>query len=277
MAQYIKFRLTAAKVGVSMALAALIAGIAEKVHAAPPVVQARPAAVDSFLKLDGVTGQSKTDFLKLENKWNKLNSAFLKLDKQLSTIYHKGAINSTFLKIDAANTEFLKIDAANAEYLKIADASAEFLKIGGTAANSNELGGLTPDAFLQGHGNVVSGEATVTSPTQSQQLLATPDGTLSVQLQTSDGVPRLNIHNSSNNSLPAVQDLDTVGGTSTTTSTPIAPGDNTTDLGRTGNQVHVQIFPAGTFNEVVTLTVSVEPVPSTGGYTAVGQMLLGNL
>jgi hypothetical protein len=280
MAQYIKFRLTAAKVGVSMALAALIAGIAEKVHAAPPVVQARPAAVDSFLKLDGITGESKKDFYKLELKYDKLNSALNKLQSQLGTIYHKSTINSEFLKVVTANSEFLKSDAANSEFLKTVDASGEFLKISGTAANSNELGGLTPDAFFQGHGNVVSGEATVTSPTQSAPLLATADGTLSVSLKTSDGELLVNITNSTGNSLPAVQDLGeasgSVPGSTTTSSTTFAPGDNSIRLGsNVAAQLHLQIFPAGDFNEVVTLTVSVEPIAATGGYTAVGQMLNG--
>jgi hypothetical protein len=281
MAQYIKFRLTAAKVGVSMALAALIAGIAEKVHAAPPVINAKPAAVDYFLKLDGVTGESKNDFLKLELKYNKLNGLITGVERQLTKVYKKAVVNAEFLKIDTANSEFLKTDDASAEYLKIADASSEFLKIGGTAANSSELGGLAPDAFFQGDGNVVSGEASVTGSQKSQQLLSTPDGTLTVQLATnSDGAPYLNIHNGGSNSLPVVQDLGEANsevGTTTSSST-IGPGNNQIQLGgQQANQLHLQIFPAGNFNEVVTITVSVVPTPSTGAYTAVGQMLLGNL
>jgi hypothetical protein len=279
MAQYIKFRLTAAKVGVSMALAALIAGIAEKVHAAPPVIRAQPAAIDSFLKLDGITGESKNDFLKLELKYNKLNGLITGVERQLTKVYKKAVVNAEFLKIDTANSEFLKTDDASAEYLKIADASSEFLKIGGTAANSSELGGLAPDAFFQGHGNVVSGEASVTGSEKSQQLLSTPDGTLTVQLATnSDGAPYLNIHNGGSDSLPAVQDLGEADIGTTTSSSTIGPGNNQIQLGgQQANQLHLQIFPTGNFNEVVTITVSAEPAASGGGYTAVGQMLLGNL
>jgi hypothetical protein len=68
MADYIRFRLTAAKAGASMALLALIGGLAARGDASPPTLNAVPAkaSTGSFLKLGGITGNAKTSFLKIQ-------------------------------------------------------------------------------------------------------------------------------------------------------------------------------------------------------------------
>jgi hypothetical protein len=104
MAEHIKLRLAAAKIGVAMAFFGLLAGLAEKARAVTPQ---RPAA--NFLReLSIPTGGVDTTVI------HKLDSALATLEHKLSTSFtttHK--LNQTFLKIKSANTEFLKIKSAN--------------------------------------------------------------------------------------------------------------------------------------------------------------------
>jgi hypothetical protein len=295
MAEYIKFRMAAAKLSVSMAFFALLAGLAEQARAASAA--AKPAAPANFLR------ESASSRLV-----NVPTSVILKLDSALATLEHKLAtsfdtshkINQTFLKIKSANTEFLKIRSADAQFLKIdgltsaltpleqkidavgttflkiTDANAEFLKVGSTAANSSALGGLAPSAFFQGNGHVVS--AATTAPTTSgttSPLLSLPGGIIVVSVSDVPGQGlNLIIHNGTGALLPAVQDGH---------STPISlqpNADTTVVLGATdtANEVHLQIFPSGqTFPDVVTLIVSSAPPPSGGAPMVVGQAFTGGV
>ncbi|HTX30026.1 MAG TPA: hypothetical protein VMD09_01500 [Solirubrobacteraceae bacterium] len=254
-----------------MALLALLAGIADRVESARAAVRAQPAAA-SFLKLNGITGNTKSAFLKVESKYYKLQNALTKVENTLA---------AKVVTIASANATFLTIKDANAQFMKSDQAFGTFLTLGGTAANSNELGGLSPDAFFQGQGNVVTGAVTVTKSSQ-QQLLASPGGIIVVDLGVdSDGVPSLTIQNNAGNELPAVQDLGEspppAGGTGSqsTSSQNLPTGQTTLTLSTAASQLHLQIFPAGSFDQVATLTVSVEPALNGGGFSAVGQMLNG--
>src|SRR5207248_29892 len=83
MADYIRFRLTAAKVGVSMALLALIAGVAEKARPGPSHVNAtRASSSNLFLKLGGLSQALKIDFLKVEKKIVKLDQLAIKIENK---------------------------------------------------------------------------------------------------------------------------------------------------------------------------------------------------
>jgi hypothetical protein len=291
MPEYIKFRLTAAKVGVSMALAALVGGLAEKLGSAPPTVRASRASFNGFLKLDGIKGETKTSFLKLEGRFLKLDSALTTVEHKLAkNFYLKHTVDTTFLKIkDAsaqflkltdANTQFLKLIDANASFLKITDANNQFLKLGGTAANSSQLGGLTPDAFVQGHANVVSGAASINDGT-SQPLMQTPDGVITVSVSVDgSGAQSLVIHNGSATDLTAVFDPTAVERTlpagqdfSFALGNRAAPGSVPTF---SPTMTHVQIFPGGALRDVLTVTVSTE-MPVNGANQVVGQMLIGLL
>ncbi len=292
MADYVKFRLTAAKVGVSMALMALVAGVAEKIQAAPAQIRATPAASTKLLKLGSVTGNTKSAFIKLEQKYVKMHSALIGLENTLAHKYMKiRDANAQFLKITDANGKWLKIDDANAQFLKINDANQEFLKHDGTAANSQLLGNMPPNAFFQGHGNVVSGAQTVGSG-GTQQLVATPDGAISILIGLSQPAaggpvsPTLTVRNNTGQLLPAVQDLGTNNGQSAPSSTggiSLKPGDNTIPLPAGTSQFHLQTFPSqsggfqsGGFNSIIAVLVSLEPNPSDGSqYLASGQMLDG--
>lgn len=288
MADYIRFRLAAARLGVSMAFFALLAGVAERAQAAT-----RPAPAGNFLRqisipkgggIDRIVIQKLDSALAtLEHKLttsietaNKIDRTFLKIKSADSTFLKIKTANTSFLKIDSANANFLKIDDANASFLKIDDANTEFLKIDGMAADSSELGGLTPDAFFQGNGHVVSGAVNAVGASASQ-LLALPGGIIVVDVSTHVGAPGvdLTIHNATGAALPAVQD---VAGQ--------APGNVTLPNGQTytlnltaqSNQITYQIFPSGSaFPDVVTLMVSIE-IPQSGGQpSAVGQAFTGGL
>lgn len=158
---------------------------------------------------------------------------------------------------------------------KIDDANSEFLTIDSTAPNSSELGGLTPDAFFQGSGHVVTGAAAATtSPTQ---LLALPGGIIVVSVLVIRGSDlEVVIHNGTRSNLPAVQDG--------------IPGPITLNAGAdkpiilagaaaagSAAQLHLQIFPSGTaFPEAVTLILSAES-PQSGGTRVVAQAFTGGV
>jgi hypothetical protein len=293
MAEYIKFRLTAAKASVTMAFFALLGGLigprAEAQERGPTANAASFSWGTHYLKLDGLNGVTQKVFQKLEIK---LNSTFLKLNQTLtSDFYSKHKVDSTFLKIRnanaqflklrSANANFLKIEDANADFLKITDANQKFLKIAGTAANASELGGLTPDAFVQGHANVVSGATSITDG-NSQPLLHSADGMITASVSADRaGNQFLVIHNGSSTALTAVVDPTAVEYQLPAVQDTQIPLNNlVVGAGPTTNNptmTHVQIFPGGALNEVMTLTVSTEPPVNGGPNTAVGQMLIGLL
>ena len=264
MADYIKLRVAAARLGVSVAFFALLAGVAERARAATA-----PTPSGSFLREASVPAGHGIDRVIL-----KLDSALATLEHKLNTSFdttHK--LNQTFLKIKSANASFLKIDDANASFLKIDDATNEFLKIDSTAANAAELGGLTPESFFQGNGHVVTGS--VVADATATPLLSLPGGIIVASVSSTPGAGvQLMIHNGTSVDLPAVQD-----GNADAITLP-ANGDRAILLGPEGNanQLHLQIFPNGSaFPEVVTLIVSSEDV--TGGPTpsVVGQAFTGGV
>jgi hypothetical protein len=277
MAEYIKFRLTAAKAAVTMAFMALVGGAVSSAEANQKGPDARAASSSAqFLKLDGITGITRTAFLKLdlalaslEHKLSteffsahKINTTFLKIKSANTDFLKILTANANFLKLSTANANFLKIDDANLNFLKITDANNEFLKLTGTAANSSELGGLTPDAFFQGRGNVVSGAATVSTGGAAQQLLSLPGGIIVVTVsQNSDGI-HLTINNGTSSALPAVQ---TQGGQAPG-AVSLAPG--TTEIAMTRGtsiayELTLQILPNASFQSVVTMILTTDPGPST--------------
>ncbi len=267
MADFIKLRLAAARMGVSMAFFALLAGIADRAGANPLVSGSDSGLLRQATTAAGAAGRPTTLL--------KLDSALLKLEHKLSTSFettHK--LNQTFLKIKSANTEFLKIKSANTTFLKIDDANAEFLKIDATAANAGELGGLSPSAFFQGNGHVVTGAVPAVSGTATQ-LLALPGGIIVVDVQNTPGVGlQLIVANGTGSALPAVQSL---GGTASQL-TLSAQSPTSIQLGNAAAQLHLQIFPSGqAFPDVVTIIISAE-VPLSGGSPAVvGQAFTGGV
>ncbi|HEY5431495.1 MAG TPA: hypothetical protein VIK04_20435 [Solirubrobacteraceae bacterium] len=274
MADYIKLRVAAARLGVSMAFFVLLTGVAERARAA-----AAPTPSGSFLREASVPAGHGIDrvILKLDSALatleHKLNTSFDTTHKLNQTFLKIKSADASFLKIKSANASFLKIDDANASFLKIDDANASFLKIDSTAANAAELGGLTPESFFQGNGHVVTGS--VVAGATATPLLSLPGGIIVVSVSSTPGAGvQLMIHNGTSVDLPAVQD-----GNADAITLP-ANGDRAIPLGPEGNanQLHLQIFPNGSaFPEVVTLIVSSEDV--TGGPTpaVVGQAFTGGV
>lgn len=304
MAEYIKFRLTAAKAAVTMAFLALVGGLPEAAGADQKNPTAKAASFSwgtNYLKLDGLNSATQKVFQTLEHKLNstflkvnhtltasfydkhKIDTTFLKIDTANKLYYKEQQVNASFLKIEDANTSFLKIDAASAEFLKITDANNAFLKIDATAANAQKLGGLTPDAFVQGHANVMTGTVQLNGDGRPQTLIAMADGSVRVALiVNSDGTEIIVVHNGTSEALTGVADPTAVEFSA-------APGQDaqitagTTKANVSGGtpdgslMTHIQIFPNGVLRNVVTLTVSSEPQTQGGQITAVGQMLIGLL
>jgi hypothetical protein len=291
MAEYIKYRVTAAKVGVTMALLGLISGLVERAAAKPSHGDAKKAAaVDylkfdtHYLKLDGLSTAERNVFLKLEYKLNqvlvgldhKLNQVLVGLDHKLSSsFYDKHKVDQTFLKIRDAGAEYLKIDAASQTYLNITDAASKYLKIDGVAADSHKLGGMTSDQFVQGRGGVVSGEATVAGDGSVRPVLQSPDGKFVVTISGNADQAFVNINNGSGALLPAVQQAD--GGIPKTAD--LAPGNNIISLigFSAPHQLHLQVFGNDRLHEAMTLTLSTEPSSTQGLTQVVAQLLIGLL
>ncbi len=252
MAEYIRFRMTAAKAGATMALAALIAGVAERAHASAP---ARGQEAGFFVKLTGLSGEVKTVLSKIEAKVVKLDTAVGQVQKKLRTEYYiKGETNKIFMKIRTAN--------------------AEFLKKADTAANSQLLGNKPPSAFVQGNrASVVSGVlGNLTS--KAQQLLSLPGGIIVVSIANTPGAaPTLTIHNATGGTLVAVGDVN-----GTPTSLTLKPGDNVLPAVQAPQDLRIQIFPGGTFTEVVSILIGLIPNPSNNNQIeAVAQAFTGGV
>jgi hypothetical protein len=284
MAEYIKFRLTAAKVGVTMALLGLIAGLADRAQSKP---QYATASFPGTLKVIPLTVVSDLQTLNtrcerdpklmpltcvLDSGVLGLDKAVGKIDTALAKLEYK--VNTSFLKIKSADAEFLKITDASSEYLKIDAANSQFLKIRATAANSSELGGLTPDAFFQGHGNVVSGATTISANSQSQTLLTLPGGIIVISVAANADQLTITVTNNSGAPIPAVEDGD---------SNPITiPQGQSNPVPALANnaqahQIHLQLMPNAAFTDVVTVMISSEPSPTGSGIEVVGQAFTGSV
>src|ERR1700738_475216 len=75
MAEYVRYRVTAAKVGVTMALLGLISGVAERAQAKQTRAPDKSKSVGcgrNYLKLDGLNKLEKSVFVKLEQKLDKV-------------------------------------------------------------------------------------------------------------------------------------------------------------------------------------------------------------
>ena len=270
MAEYIRFRLTSAKLGVTMALAALIGGVADRAQA-QSAAPGKPAPL--FVKLTGITGPVRTVLAKIEQKCITLGNEIGSLEKKVRTDYYtKDQIGKVYLKDATANAEFLKIRDATTEFVKKADALAEFVIKGETVANSNELGGLPAQDFVQGQGGVVTGAVTFAPGSSGPQTLLQGPGTngaiIVVCKPHAGGGIDVNIHNANPSALPAVQDVN-----GQMNSTPIPSGGSTLVTIAGTEQIHIQTFPVSGFNQVLTLTISGEA--NAGGISIVGQMVSG--
>jgi len=253
MAEYVKLRMTAAKAGVTMALLALLGGLAERSRAATP--ESAQASSLNFLNLSGISSAISGNLLKVEKKLLKIDDTLLKIERNVSKNY---------LKVKSANGEFLKIRSANSTFLKIDDANAKFLKVT-DAAN-----------FLQGKGNVVSGALSGLN-SQSQQLLSLPGGIIVVSVANlPGGAPELTIHNGTANTLVGAVDM---GDGSVSRAVTLKPNADTQlpAVQSSAAEIRLQIFPGGTFTNVVSILIGLSPNPSNNQIEAVAQAFTGGV
>jgi hypothetical protein len=290
MAEYIKFRLTAAKVGVTMAFLALLAGLTDRAQAAAP-----PPPPANFLRETSTGGVNRIVIQKLDSALatlehklatnftttHKLNQTFLKIKSANTSFLKIKSANSSFLKIKSANTDFLKIDDANANFLKIDDANAsflkiddansEFLKVGGTATNASELGGLSPSSFVQGGGAVITNAISSLAVSNTPATLLTVPGAVVLSVANTVGAGiQIDIRNLTGQTLASVVD----NGNGTTSEHDLNPPSQVNPFGTTSfpfpttgsppvGQVHIQIFPNPALSEAVTMVVSTESSTTT--------------
>ncbi len=263
MADYVKLKGTAAKVGVMMALLALLAGIAETTGPGPAKAAMMPAAAMPQpnaqgaqvpkgkipLRLKGLSSELRRDF-------RTIGAALFGLDSRLE---EEEGIFYYFTHTTAKH------------FLTTSGASKKYLAISGTARNANELRGLSPSAFVQGDGGLVSGAATLSGVTKPQKLLSTPG--IEVDVATNgDGFPSLTIKNSTGLLIPAIQDQ---GGTDGGVTLQSGANPLTLSLQNGIDQFRLQTFPVGSFNRVVTLIISISFNSAQGSSSFAGQLLDG--
>jgi hypothetical protein len=271
MAQRIKLRLTTAKVGVSMALAALVGGVVEKLSSGRGELQiTRASSPGNFIKLGGLPQKIRTDFQKveqkvvtLEKKWFKLNQESSALSSELASTEQK--LVKDYLTGQQIDATFLKTSAAEAKFLKITTAAAEYLKI--TAAKNE---------FIQGRGGVVSAATRALADGSVTQLLKSPDGSLVVSLKTNADIISVLIDNTTGALIPAVQTTDNVAPQPLN----LTPGNNVIPLRSPliAHRLQLQTFGDGSSQAATTLVLSSEPAASNSKEPqVVAQMLIGLL
>jgi hypothetical protein len=274
MAEYVKFRMRTAKVGVSMALLAFIAGVAEKAQANPQPTATASAGGLNFLKLTGLSKAISGNLLKIEAKIVKIDSAVASLERKEA-------------KMERTLNGFYKPQKIDATFLKITDANNTFLKNTATAADSQKLGGIPAGQYFQGRGNVMTNAVSITDGTTQPGLQgAKPmmgDGSVKVLIGLSPSVggpgpePAVFLQNtqttgSINFTVNGGKNADPNGGSS------IGPGQTVTLIPAVQDQgqLDVQLFGGGGgAGKVWTLTVS--DVGGAGGHSFVGQLLIGLL
>ncbi len=162
MAEYIRFKWTRAKAGVTMAFLALLGGAVERAANADAarghVAASNPATWTPKLSLGGLNGNLRTSLIKIE--------------KDFASLYQKDkkAIAAVSIKDDKAIAgdrptswrTSIPSSRLNGTFLTQADAAIKFLPAQGEAANSAELNGKPASAFISGAGAIATGGTTAT-------------------------------------------------------------------------------------------------------------------
>jgi hypothetical protein len=188
MADYVRARITAAKIGVGLTLAGVVAGVVERVRPQAPAAPARLTAKDG-----AVTAAQKTVAAQLVNKIGSAqikNHSLLYKDfknHQVMSYAHLKDIKHLQSKTKTLTSEAkaFKLSVAalkaglGAVYNK-AQSNAKFLPKTGTAANAAKLAGLTKADFVNGHGSVYTGVQHISEGDDPKTLLTVP-GVVTVQ------------------------------------------------------------------------------------------------
>jgi len=266
MAEYIRFKWTRAKAGVTMAFLALLGGVVEQTANAEAArghaAASTPATWTPKLSLNGITGNLRTSLVKIEKDFQSL---YVKDQKQI------GAVKASVAEFKV--NVYTKTEA-NTTFLTDKDATLDYLAKEGTAANSSELGGLSPQAFVQGDGGVATGTATATITDGTVPLVESADKALTVTAEVTGNGQQITITN--NTASP----IDWITGN--THGTINGGAQATIGLGTPSSvdQATVQLLPAvqppAVQNQAFTLIVSTEPgAVASGTQRFVAQMLNG--
>jgi hypothetical protein len=266
MAEYVKFRLTAAKAGVTMAFLALLGGIAEAKPWAGKTTRARETAASTakwqpVLSLHGVTGSLRTSLVRIERDFA---TVYAKDQKALAA-----ATGKVYAKIER------QLDST---FLTDKDAQGEFLAKDATAADAAELGGKTAGAFIQGSGGVATGGATASLTGGLIGLLHSADGTLTVSVGITASGPEVKIQNNSSSAIDWISSVP-VGLAASPTNGGTIQGNGFVTLGlgsAATAQVTFQFLPA-VQSQAFTLVLSTETASASAGTQRfVGQMVSGD-
>ena len=213
MAEHVRRRITAARVSVSVAVAAVIAGVAGDGSGAKDVAtfdqaarfELEPGSITSkyvqngsLLYRDFKRGELYSKDM-IDDKFWKIGDAnleFLTIDEAadkyltiaagekfmpLGAAYDKEHVDTTFLKLTEAAEKYLTISAADQKFMPLGaaykkdEADATFYKAGSTVENSHKLAGLGPSEFVRGDGSVFTGVATASEGNTAPTLLEVPD------------------------------------------------------------------------------------------------------
>jgi hypothetical protein len=261
MAEYIRFKWTRAKAGVTMAFLALLGGVVEQTANAEAArghaAASNPATWTPKLSLNGITGNLRTSLVKIEKDFQSL---YVKDDK---------AISAVKASVVAFKTKVYSKTQADTTFLTDKDATLDYLGKDGTAANSSELGGLSAQAFLQGDGGIATGTATATITDGTVPLVESADKALTVTAEVTGNGQQIAITN--NTASP----IDWINGS--THGTIDGGAKQTISLGTPNSvdQATVQFLPV-VQNQAFTLIVSTEPgAVGSGTQRFVAQMLNG--
>lgn len=261
MADYVKLKGTAAKVGVTLAFLALLAGIAGRTGSGPAKATVTPAAAVTQPDAQVAQVLKRKISLRLKGLSPELKGDFRTISGLVSRLLEEAGIFYYFEHTTSKH------------FLTSSGASKKYLAITGTAQNSNELRGLSPSAFVQGDGGLVSGTATLSGGPKSEKLLSTPGIEVDVAINL-DGFPSVTVKNSTGAFIPAIQDQGGIDGGVT-----LQPGANSLTLSPQNgiDQVHLQTFAVGSFNRVVTLIISVNFNSAQGRSAFSGQLINGGI
>jgi hypothetical protein len=224
------------------------------------------------LKLKGLSPVLKADFTAIARALSSF-SVVSRLMEEEGIFYffkHTESGHTLLTKSDAA-LQYLAIGAPAQDANELGGRPASsYLPVSGTAQNANEVGGQSPP-FVHGDGGLSSGAATLSGGPKSQKLLTTAGIEVDAVIN-GNGFPSVTIDNSTGVSIPAVLDQGGTDGDST-----LGPGPNSLTLSPQNgiDQLHLQTFPAGSFNHIVTLIISINFNAAQGSSSFAGQLIDG--
>src|SRR3954454_881353 len=268
MAEYVKWRLTRMRTGVTVALFGLLAGLGLRARESEPAAFERAAALTlpkgtrlpansigtaqvkmhSLLLSDMKEHQvaSYSSSTRLSKAFHSLDTLFVKMNGQVN------ALSDNRAKVNDALTTFETKDAAASTFLGKDD----------TAVNAAKVENVGLDGLIQGHGSVLTGEVV---PTQTPAPLLDVPGTLSIQASSLPGTEgTITMLNTSSQSI-LISDGQN--------SHSVSPGKTFTDTGFVDGSVRTYQVLANGDGKAVTLTLS--SYGSGGDQGIVGQALVG--